>query len=241
MAARTPNLDAMTPPVYLRPVLLSCVALPMLLLVLQFAPAGAVEGGDPDLGSWNWPFQPTPRVVADFEAPESDYGPGHRGVDLAGAVSQSVFAVAAGEVTFAGEIAGRGVIVVDHGELRSTYQPVAAQLAKGDQVEAGDRLATLTADASHCAPRACLHLGARRGDEYVDPLLLLGGQGVRLKPLDETSVVDKETTGPRSPARSATPGSTEGDLRERAPYAVAVAGGVALLAGARYRHRQARG
>lgn len=230
----------MTPPVYLRRALLSCVALPMLLTVLQFAPAAA-DGGDPDLGWWSWPVQPTPRVVAAFEAPESDYGPGHRGVDLAGAAGQSVFAVAAGEVTFAGRVAGRGVVVIDHGELRSTYEPVAAQVAKGDGVAAGDRIATLTADASHCAPQACLHLGARDGDAYVDPLLLLGGQRLRLKPLDETSVVGNEMTGPRSPPRSAVQGSTEGDLRERAPYVVALAGGVALIAGARYRHRQARG
>ena len=30
---------------------------------------------------------------------------------------------------------------------------------------------------SHCAPRACLHWGVRRGDEYLDPLDVLRGYG----------------------------------------------------------------
>ena len=35
----------------------------------------------------------------------------------------------------------------------------------------------------HCAPRTCLHLGVRRGENYVDPLSLLGRRRVVLLPL----------------------------------------------------------
>jgi hypothetical protein len=63
--------------------------------------------------------------------------------------------------------------------LISTYEPVTGTLAAGARVGAGEVLGALEADspASHCAGRDCLHLGARRGESYVDPLLLLGERG----------------------------------------------------------------
>jgi murein DD-endopeptidase MepM/ murein hydrolase activator NlpD len=133
---------------------------------------------------WRWPLDPVPRVVRYFEPPDSPYGPGHRGVDLAGAVGQPVFAIGAGVVTFAGSVAGRGVLVVDHGGLRSTYQPVVAVVEVGTQVLAGRQVGLLEAVHSHCLPDVCLHLGVLRGGRYVDPLALLGYQPVVLKPLD---------------------------------------------------------
>ena len=100
--------------------------------------------------------------------------PGHRGVDLAAGPGQPVLAVAPGTVTFAGAVAGVGVVVVDHGAVRSTYQPVVARVEAGEQVQAGTVLGVVTTVGSHCLPASCLHLGARRGDDYLDPLRLLG-------------------------------------------------------------------
>jgi murein DD-endopeptidase MepM/ murein hydrolase activator NlpD len=57
--------------------------------------------------------------------------------------------------------------------LRTTYQPVAADVHVGDEVAAGDPLGTLDAWPGHC-PGPCLHWGALRGRTYVDPLALLG-------------------------------------------------------------------
>jgi murein DD-endopeptidase MepM/ murein hydrolase activator NlpD len=95
-------------------------------------------------------------------------------VDLAGAAGADVLAAGAGTVSFAGRVAGRGVVTVthDHG-LRTTYEPVDAAVARGDPVQAGAVLGSLAAGASHCAPAACLHLGALWGDVYVDPLALV--------------------------------------------------------------------
>jgi hypothetical protein len=121
--------------------------------------------------------------VRGFEPPTSPYGPGHRGVDLSGVAGQLVLSVAAGSVSFAGSVAGRGVVVVDHGRLSSTYQPVNPYVSAGEQVTAGQPLGWLELVESHCLPAACLHLGATRGDAYLDPLRLLPARPIRLKPL----------------------------------------------------------
>lgn len=156
-------------------------------LVIIVAVVLAGIGGSSAAGSsgpvWTWPLQPLPRVVRYFEAPSSPYGPGHRGVDLAGSQAQPVLAMGAGTVTFAGSVAGRGVVVVDHGHLTSTYQPVTSAVTVGALVSAGQPIGFLQLPHSHCAPAACLHLGVRRAETYLDPLTLLGARPVRLKPL----------------------------------------------------------
>ena len=130
-----------------------------------------------------WPLQPEPEVVHVFDPPDSPYGAGHRGVDLLGAVGQPVLAALPGAVTFAGPLAGRGVVVVDHGATRTTYEPVAATVTVGTPVAAGARVGTLGLAGSHCFPRACLHWGWIEGETYLDPLRLVGAGPVRLLPL----------------------------------------------------------
>lgn len=130
-----------------------------------------------------WPLRPEPAVVRRFDPPSSPWGAGHRGVDLAGSAGQAVHASLPGRVTYAGPLAGRGVVVVDHGETRTTYEPVVAQVRPGQVVTAGGRLGVLESAGSHCAPATCLHWGWIRGDVYLDPLLLVGAGPVRLLPL----------------------------------------------------------
>jgi Peptidase family M23 len=130
-----------------------------------------------------WPLRPRPEVVADFDPPLDPWGSGHRGVDLLGSAGQPVLAALPGRVTFAGMLAGRGVVVVSHGDTRTTYEPVSANVVVGQSVTAGGRLGQLELVGSHCFPRTCLHWGWLRGDTYLDPLDLLGGGPVRLLPL----------------------------------------------------------
>ncbi len=132
----------------------------------------------------SWPLSPVPVVTKYFDAPETPYGPGHRGVDLAAVPGQEVLAADAGVVVFAGLVAGRPVLSVDHdGGLRTTYEPVEPKVAVGEQVYRGQVLGTVLAGHPGCAITACLHWGVRRGDEYVDPLALTGEVGeFRLKP-----------------------------------------------------------
>jgi murein DD-endopeptidase MepM/ murein hydrolase activator NlpD len=143
---------------------------PVLVVVLALllsAPAGASPG------TWSWPLDGHD-VGERFDPPADEYGPGHRGVDLPGAVGAPVRAVAAGRVTFAGQVGGVGVVTIDHGRERSTYQPVAAIVQRGDAVEARQVIGTLLGEHRHCSG-ACLHLGRRVGDTYLDPFELLGG------------------------------------------------------------------
>lgn len=151
----------------------------LLALVLSLVPASSAEP-DP-LGVW--PLRPEPEVVADFDAPDSPYGAGHRGVDLLGRAGQQVHAALAGTVSFAGSLAGRGVVVVNHGATRTTYEPVDAMVAVGDGVARGGVLGRLQVPGSHCFPRACLHWGWLEGETYLDPLRLVGAGPVRLLPL----------------------------------------------------------
>ena len=140
-------------------------------------PAAAAAG-------WRWPLDPPVAVVAGFAAPAGPFAPGHRGVDLAGHVGEPVSSAAAGVVAFAGVVAGRGVVSVDHpGGLRTSYEPVTPTVAQGDQVGAGAVLGRLEAVGSHCPPSACLHWGLRRGETYLDPRSMLGAVRVRLLPV----------------------------------------------------------
>ncbi|MGL5818377.1 MAG: murein hydrolase activator EnvC family protein [Phycicoccus sp.] len=136
---------------------------------------------------WAWPLSPRPRVLREFVPPRSEYGPGHRGLDLGGSVGAAVRAVDDGVVLHAGQVAGRGTVTVRHASgLESTYEPLEVQVTRSDQVFTGEVLGALSGTAgvvAHCGPAACLHLGARRDDRYVDPLPLLAGGRVVLLPL----------------------------------------------------------
>jgi murein DD-endopeptidase MepM/ murein hydrolase activator NlpD len=135
-------------------------------------------------GPWQWPLEPAPDVLTGFVAPTGSYGPGHRGADLAADVGQPVVAAGPGVVAFAGRVAGRGVVSVAHHDgRRTTYEPVAATLSAGEAVGAGDVLGVVTAGPGHCLPATCLHWGLRAGDDYLDPLSLLGRTEVRLLPV----------------------------------------------------------
>jgi murein DD-endopeptidase MepM/ murein hydrolase activator NlpD len=136
-----------------------------------------------------WPLRPAvPVVTRGFDAPRPDWRRGHRGVDLAGAPGQPVYSAGRGTVVFAGMLAGRPVVSVDHpGGLRTSYEPVEAVVRPGQSVDAGSALGRLATGHPGCPVNACLHWGAMWGPaqraDYVDPLGLLTGTEVRLKPV----------------------------------------------------------
>ena len=134
--------------------------------------------------SWTWPVDDPHEVLRGFTRPEQRWLPGHRGVDLAAGVGQVVRAPETGTVSWAGLLAGRGVVVVTHpGGLRSTFEPVARALPVGTVVQRGDLVASVSDAPGHCAPATCLHWGVLRGRTYLDPLSLLGREPVVLLPL----------------------------------------------------------
>lgn len=137
----------------------------------------------------DWPLRPAPAaVVRHFDAPSPNWNRGHRGVDLAAAAGQPVYAAAAGTVVFAGTLAGRPLVSIAHpGGLRTSYEPVTPAVRAGQTVAAGAGLGELQAGHPGCPAPACLHWGAMWGPaakaDYVDPLGLLAGTPIRLKPL----------------------------------------------------------
>jgi murein DD-endopeptidase MepM/ murein hydrolase activator NlpD len=135
-------------------------------------------------GRWAWPLDPRPEVVRPFERPDQPWLPGHRGVDLAASVGQSVRAPSAGRISWTGVVAGRAVVVVMHeGGLRSTFEPVASAPPLGTPVARGDIVGAVTSTTGHCAPRTCLHWGVLRDETYLDPLSFVGRAPVVLLPL----------------------------------------------------------
>lgn len=139
--------------------------------------------GSPEARDALWPLSPVPEVANPFDPPGRRWESGHRGVDLVGRSGQEVRAVLDGTISFAGQIAGRGVVVIHHGDRRTTYEPVQSTHAVGDAVQWGQVIGTLQVGPGHCAPWVCLHWGLIDGDEYEDPLSLLRAGPVRLLPL----------------------------------------------------------
>lgn len=146
--------------------------------VLAAAPVAQASDTAPDSDApseaiWTWPVQPRPEVSRLFEL-EHRYGPGHRGIDLAVPAGTPVYAPDDGTVHFVGWVVDRPLLSVQHaGGIRSTFEPVDAVVAEGDAVTRGQLLGHVAESPKH-APSGGLHLGARLGDDYLDPLALLG-------------------------------------------------------------------
>nr|WP_184533521.1 peptidoglycan DD-metalloendopeptidase family protein [Micromonospora polyrhachis] len=139
-------------------------------------------------GSFRWPLDGVPQPVRRFDPPPRPWLPGHRGVDLADEPGVVVRTAGAGVVLFAGMVAGRPVVSVLHANgLRTTYEPVQPTVRTGDRLGRGDPIGTLLSGHPGCPRAACLHWGLRRGDDYLDPLALLGHPRVRLLPIRRPS------------------------------------------------------
>jgi Peptidase family M23 len=132
---------------------------------------------------WRWPLRPAPpSVLRGFDPPAHPWEAGHRGVDLATAPGRRVYAAGPGRVSFARDLAGRGVVTVVHGRLRTTYLPVRPSVREGQRVAAGTPIGVVEDVLGHCGATPCLHWGLREGETYHDPLTLLGLGPVRLLP-----------------------------------------------------------
>jgi hypothetical protein len=187
------------PQAVLRAVLVLLLALPVVLL-----PGGPAAA---DTGPWGWPLAGPREVSRPFAPPEHRYASGHRGADLPGAAGAAVLAAGAGRVSYAGLLAGRGVVVVVHGSLRTTYEPVTASVRVGDAVRLGVVLGRLEAGHAGCPlPRACTGAcGAARSTSTRSAWSSAGRSGccpsVRLRlvvPADR----ERAERSPRPPARA---------------------------------------
>ncbi len=146
----------------------------VLATVLLWRPPSAVAA---------WPV-PNGRDVtlafgASYAAPDGSTAT-HRGADLAVAAGARVGAPAGGAVTFAGRVPGPHGGSVLAVTLRSergtvTLMPLGSlAVGKGDAVAEGAELGTVAADGDPSTAGAHVHVSARVGDLYVDPVPWLG-------------------------------------------------------------------
>lgn len=151
------------------------------LLAVGLAAGPAAAAGD-----WVWPV--VGPVIRGFDPPDSPYGSGHRGIDVAAPVGTFVVAPAPGTVTFAGPVGGQLFLTIDHGGgLLSSGSFLSEPLVrKGDLVARGQRVARSgEGHAGEEVPH--LHFGVRLDGVYVNPMDYLAPPSVsgyiRLAPL----------------------------------------------------------
>ncbi|HEX2088470.1 MAG TPA: M23 family metallopeptidase [Actinomycetota bacterium] len=158
----------------------------------DFAPAARTPAQQPppaSSGRYSWPVRGP--VIQEFEAPAGPYGPGHRGIDIGAAFGSPVVAAQDGVVAFSGWIAGALFVSIDHPDgIRTTYSWLSdVKVRKGDTLNKGETIGRSGAGhPGEASPH--LHFGARVGDIYIDPLLLL----------EEGSVVGLIHLAPLEPA-----------------------------------------
>jgi len=127
-------------------------------------PAGAQEGG----GGVVYELPVVAPVLDPFRPPATPYGPGNRGIEFATRPGDAVRASADGQVTFAGAVGPGLHVTVAHADgVRTSYSRLQRiDVRVGQPVRRGDPV-------GRAADR--FHLGARRGDTYIDPASLFAG------------------------------------------------------------------
>jgi murein DD-endopeptidase MepM/ murein hydrolase activator NlpD len=184
--------------------------------------------------SAGWPLPGSPVVRRGFDPPTAAWGSGHRGVDLIAMPGQQIVAAASGTVAFVGSIGGKPTISIDHGSVRTTYEPVMSRLKVGERVALGQVIGVL-GNGGHCGT-SCLHWGLLEGKRYLDPRILLrdhGGQ-LRLVSAAQREIVKREAAAraaaastPRA-AATATPARRPGSHGFMYPVAAPVTSGFGM-------------
>jgi hypothetical protein len=128
--------------------------------------------------AWTWPLDGP--VVRSFAFGSDPYAAGqHRGIDVGGAVGESVRAPVAGTVSFAGSVpAGGRAVTIRTGDGYSVtlLQLGSIVVQRGDDVGEGARVGAIGESSDAVTREPHVHLGVRRTvDEegYLDPLAFL--------------------------------------------------------------------
>lgn len=160
-------------------------ALAFLFIVIVFFVTSPKANALEPNPNWTYPIE-NKKVMRPFEPPLQNWLAGHRGIDFAATTDLEVHSVGYGTVIYAGPLASKGVVVINHGIVRTTYEPIKSLVSVGDEVIPGQLIGTLEIGQSHCSTLTevfCLHLGAIRDGKYLNPLLLIKPR-VRLLPLN---------------------------------------------------------
>lgn len=141
----------------------------ILVLLMSLSVTGGLTRPAVSAGSWLWPVAGP--VINAFDPPDTPFGSGHRGIDIAAPEGTVVVAPAPGVVTFAGPIGGNLFLTLDHGGgLTSTYSWISSRLVRrGDVVTTGQPIALSGWAHPAGAVVSSLHLGVRLDGVYQDP------------------------------------------------------------------------
>jgi murein DD-endopeptidase MepM/ murein hydrolase activator NlpD len=151
-----------------------------LLVAVTVSVAAALASSPSSVGAapcWRAPVEAP--VTDPYRQPACRWCPGNRGIEYGTSRGTAVWAVAGGEVTFSGTVAGHGYLVVRHADgMRATYGNLSDR-----SFTAGD-IVVRNVIVGYTAGR--FHFGLRIGDTYVDPSPFLGRLVgvVRLVPTD---------------------------------------------------------
>ena len=147
-------------------------------LMLGQAPAAAGPGLIPPVSG---------PISVRFVEPPHRWAPGHRGIDYAVPSGTAVRAAAGGTVTFAGDVAGRLAVTIDHGLGYETTYTALREIAveRGQEVTQGSWIGH--SGTAHPGGEPGLHFGVKLDDVYVDPTTFLGSfdvsGAIRLAPV----------------------------------------------------------
>ena len=169
-------------------------------------------------GAWTWPASGPVLLPFSFD-PSHPYSAGqHRGIDIGGTAGETVFAPAAGVVTFAGTVPGSGksvTILTSDGWSVTLTELGSIAVAKGATVAEGDGVGTLGPGGDPDVSGPYVQLGVRRADQdqgYVDPMTLLPAR-----------VVD-----PPPPVGAPDPTTTDGSATTSAPVSTSPGDGAGV-------------
>lgn len=132
-------------------------------------------------------------VINQYAAPLTEYGAGHRGIDLPASIGTTVISPVSGEISFSGQVGYRDSISIKFaGSMWASVEPVCSDIAEGTFVNTGDPIGTVCqANPNykwHCEIN-CIHFGTRTEAGYFSPLALIGGlPGSRLVPLGDQAL-----------------------------------------------------
>jgi len=116
-----------------------------------------------------------------YLAPMTEYGAGHRGIDLPAHIGTEILSPATGLISFVGKVGYRNVVSVSFGNsLTASLEPVCSDLSEGLAVTSGELIGMVCEPDPeyvwHCS-ETCLHFGTRTEEGYFSPLVLIGGLG----------------------------------------------------------------
>lgn len=148
-------------------------------------PAAAVDVVKAQPFSWKYlePKWSSPSITmlsqfeADFSAPQSDYGAGHRGIDFKSSIGAYITSPVSGILSQVARVSYRDVITVQENDgPRASFEPVCTHLKQYSRVSRGQVIGRVCTPAPeyvwHC--ELCVHFSARQSGQYLNPLLLTG-------------------------------------------------------------------